>query len=340
MARDILVLVEHAEGKIESMTFQLLAIGRQLAAETKVELLAAAIGHRMENVVVALQGNGIDKILVVDDPALTLTGGEVQSHVFAEIARQIDPRLVLIGYSLVGMELTPAVASKLGMNALTNCVNIELCDGAVTVTRPLFDGTMHAQIALEEHATAVVALQKGSALVTAPSAKQAVVQSITIEVNSLPSRSRVLEITEEPKSDVDLGKAEIVVAVGRGIGDKEKIHFTAELAEALGGILACSRPVVDVGWLPRERQVGASGKSVAPKVYVACGISGAIQHLTGMRDSKRIIAINKDPNAPIFQVAHIGVVGDLFEIVPALTRAAQEAKLAEKHPSGADLNTE
>ena len=340
MARDILVLVEHAEGKIESMTLQLLAIGRQLAVEMKVELLAAAIGHRMENVVAALQGNGIDKILVVDDPALTLTGGEVQSHVFAEIARQIDPRLVLIGYSLVGMELTPAVASKLGMNALTNCVNIEICDGAVTVTRPLFDGRMHAQIALEENATAVVALQKGSATATAPSAKKAVVQSITIDVNSLPSRSRVLQITEEPKSDVDLGKAEIIVAVGRGIGDKEKIHFTAELAEALGGTLACSRPVVDVGWLPRERQVGASGKSVAPKVYVACGISGAIQHLTGMRDSKRIIAINKDPNAPIFQVAHIGVVGDLFEIVPALTRAAQEAKLAEKHPSGTDLNTE
>jgi electron transfer flavoprotein alpha subunit len=340
MARDILVLVEHAEGKIESMTFQLLAIGRQLAVEMKVELLAAAIGHRIENVVAALQGNGIDKILVVDDPALTLTGGEVQSHVFAEIARQIEPRLVLIGYSLVGMELTPAVASKLGMNALTNCVNVELCDGEVTVTRPLFDGTMHAQIALEEHATAVVALQKGSAPATTPSAKQAVVQSITIDLNSIPSRSRVMEITEELKSDVDLGKAEIIVAVGRGIGDKEKIHFTAELAEALGGTLACSRPVVDVGWLPRERQVGASGKNVAPKVYVACGISGAIQHLTGMRDSKRIIAINKDPNAPIFQVAHIGVVGDLFEIVPALTRAAQEAKLAEKHPSSADLNTE
>ena len=233
---------------------------------------------------------------------------------------------MLIGYSLVGMELTPAIASKLGMNALTNCVNIEICDGVVTVTRPLFDGTMHAHIAMEENATAVVALQKGSAPATAPSAKQAVVQSITIDVNSIPSRSRVLEITEEPKGDVDLGKAEIIVAVGRGIGDKEKIHFTAELAEALGGTLACSRPVVDVGWLPRERQVGASGKSVAPKVYVACGISGAIQHLTGMRDSKRIIAINKDPNAPIFQVAHIGVVGDLFEIVPALTRAAQEAQ--------------
>ncbi len=326
MARDVLVLVEHSEGKVESLTSQLLAIGSRLAKEMKVELVAAAIGHRMENVVEALQGKGIDRILVVDDPGLALAGGEVQAHVFAEIAKQVEPRLVLVGYSLVGMELAPAVANKLGMNALTNCVNIELRDGVVTVTRPLFDGTIHAQIALEENATAVVALQKGPATLAAPSAKKAVVQSITIEVNSIPSRSRVLEITEEPKGDVDLGKAEIIVAVGRGIGDQEKIHFTAELAEALGGTLACSRPVVDVGWLPRERQVGASGKSVAPKVYVACGISGAIQHLTGMRDSKRIIAINKDPNAPIFQVAHIGVVGDLFEIVPALTKAAQEAQ--------------
>jgi electron transfer flavoprotein alpha subunit len=326
MARDVLVLVEHSDGKVESLTSQLLAIGSRLAKEMKVELVAAAIGRRMENVVEALQGKGIDRILVVDDPGLALAGGEVQAHVFAEIGKQVEPRLVLVGYSLVGMELTPAIASKLRMNALTNCVNIELRDGAVTVTRPLFDGTIHAQIALEENATAVVALQKGPATLTAPSAKKAVVQSITIDVNSIPSRSRVLEITEEPKGDVDLGKAEIIVAVGRGIGDQEKIHFTAELAEALGGTLACSRPVVDVGWLPRERQVGASGKSVAPKVYVACGISGAIQHLTGMRDSKRIIAINKDPNAPIFQVAHIGVVGDLFEIVPALTKAAQEAQ--------------
>jgi electron transfer flavoprotein alpha subunit len=326
MPRDVLVLVEHSEGKVESLTSQLLAIGSRLAKEMKVELVAAAIGHRMENVVEALQGKGIDRILVVDDLGLALAGGEVQAHVFAEIAKQVEPRLVLVGYSLVGMELTPAIASKLRINALTNCVNIELRDGAVTVTRPLFDGTMHAQIALEENATAVVALQKGSATLTAPLAKQAVVQSITIDVNRIPSRSRVLEITEEPKGDVDLAKAEIIVAVGRGIGDKEKIHFTAELAEALGGTLACSRPVVDVGWLPRERQVGASGKTVAPKVYVACGISGAIQHLTGMRDSKRIIAINKDPNAPIFQVAHIGVVGDLFEIVPALTKAAKVAR--------------
>lgn len=326
MPGDILVLVEHSAGKIDSLSFQLLAIGQRLAAEMKVDLLAAAIGHRMENVVDALQGHGTDKIFGVDDPALPLASAEVQAHVFAQVARKIAPRLVLIGYSLVGMELTPAIANNLGMNALTNCVNIELRNGVVTVTRPLFDGTMQAHIALDETATAVIALQQGTVPAIVPSAKQAVVHWITIDVNSVPSRSRVLEITEEPKGDVDLGKAEIIVAVGRGIGDQEKIHFTAELAEALGGTLACSRPVVDVGWLPRERQVGASGKSVAPKVYIACGISGAIQHLTGMRESKRIIAINKDANAPIFQVAHIGVVGDLFEIVPALTKAAQKAQ--------------
>ena len=164
MPRDILVLVEHSAGKIDSLASQLLAIGQRLGAEMKVELVAAAIGHRMDNVVEALQGHGIDKILVVDDPALALAAGEVQAHVFAEVARQIEPRLVLVGYSLIGMELTPVIASKLGINALTNCVNVELYDGAVTVTRPLFDGTMHAHIAMEENVTAVVALQDGVSL--------------------------------------------------------------------------------------------------------------------------------------------------------------------------------
>ena len=326
MAQDILVLIEHSDGRLDSISAQLLAIGFRLSAEMKVKLAAAAIGHNMENVLKELQRHETDTIFIVDDPALAFAGAEVQAHVFAEIVQQVEPRLVLIGYSLAGMELAPAVACKLGVNALTNCVNVEIRDGAVTVTRPLFDGTTHAEIVLEENCTAVVALQQGPAIAETPSTKQAVVQSLSIDVKSIPSRSRVLEIIEAPRGDVDLDKAELIVAVGRGIGDRDKIRCTAELAEALGGVLACSRPVVDVGWMPRERQVGASGKSVAPKVYVACGISGAIQHLAGMRESKRIIAINKDPNAPIFQVAHIGVVADLFEIVPALTNAALAAR--------------
>jgi electron transfer flavoprotein alpha subunit len=330
MARDILVLVEHAEGKVDSITFQLLAIGYRLAAQMQVKLIAAAIGHQLESVALGLQGKGADKIVLVDDPALASAAGEVQAQIVAQLARQIEPRLVLIGYSLVGMELTPAVATQLEMNALTNCVGIEIRDGVVTVTRPMFDSTLHAEIQLEENQPAVIALQKGSFPPPEPSSKQATIESVPVDAESLRSGSRVLTITQEPKGDVDLAKAEIIVSVGRGIGNQEKIAFIGELAEALGGVLACSRPVVDVGWLPRERQVGASGKTVTPKVYIACGISGAIQHLTGMRDSRRIIAINKDPNAPIFQVAHFGVVGDLFEIVPALTKVAREAKARNK----------
>jgi electron transfer flavoprotein alpha subunit len=326
MARAILVLVEHAEGKIASITSELLGVGHRLAEQIKVDLVAAVIGYHLQGIVAALQGKGIDKIVVVDDPALNLVSAEVQAHVISEIARYVEPRLLLIGYSLVGMELAPAIASKLGMTALTNCVNLEVRDGVVTVTRPLFDNTIHAEIALGEDETAVIALQKGAVAPLEPAPKEAAIEPLSLNIEGLTARSRVLGIIEEPGGDVDLTKAQIIVAVGRGIGHQERLHFTEELAEALGGVLACSRPVVDVGWLPRERQVGASGKTVTPKVYVACGISGAIQHLTGMREAKCIIAINKDPNAPIFQVAHIGVVGDLFEIVPALTKAAKETK--------------
>ena len=326
MARGILVLVEHAGGKVDSVTLQLLAAGRSLATQLNAQLIALAVGHRLESISAAIQGHGMDRIVIVDHPALALATGEVQAHAIAQVARQIDPRFLLIGYSLVGMELTPAVATQLGMNALTNCVNVEIRDGAVTVTRPVFDSTQHTHVALDENARAVIALQKGSFAPIEPTSTQAAVDSVSLDVAGIPARSKVLAIVEAPSGDVDITKAEIVVSVGRGIGTAEKIPVIAELAEALGGVLACSRPVVDVGWLPRERQVGASGRTVTPKVYVACGISGAIQHLTGMRDSHRIIAINKDPDAPIFGVAHVGVVGDLFEIVPALTKAAKEAK--------------
>jgi electron transfer flavoprotein alpha subunit len=326
MARDILVLVEHADGKVDSVTLQLLTVGRSLATALKTQLIALAVGHRLESVSAAIQGHGMDRIVIVDHPALALAAGEVQAQVIAEAAGQIDPRFLLIGYSLVGMELTPAVATKLGVNALTNCVNLEIRDGAVTVTRPVFDSTLHAHVALDENDRAVIALQKGSFAPIESTSTQAPVESITIDVASIPARSKVLAIAEAPAGDVDITKANIVVSVGRGIGTAEKIPLIAELAEALGGVLACSRPVVDVGWLPRERQVGASGRTVTPKIYIACGISGAIQHLTGMRDSNRIIAINKDADAPIFGVAHLGVIGDLFEIVPALTKAAKDAK--------------
>jgi electron transfer flavoprotein alpha subunit len=326
MAGDILVLVEHGDDKIDSVTFQLLAAGRKLADQLNVKLIALAVGHPLDNVITALQGRGMDKIVVADSAALTQAAGEVQALAIAQIVRQLEARIVLLGYSLVGMELAPAIAVHLSVNALTNCVDLKLDGGAIVVTKPVFDSTLHVEIALDEGESAVIGLQKGSFAPIEASSAQTPVEIASVDVAALPSRSKVLRIVEEPAGDVDITKAEIVVSVGRGIGTAEKIPLIAELADALGGVLACSRPVVDVGWLPRERQVGASGRTVTPKIYIACGISGAIQHLIGMRDANRIIAINKDGDAPIFGVAHIGVVGDLFEIVPALTKAAKEAK--------------
>jgi electron transfer flavoprotein alpha subunit len=326
MPGNIVVLVEHFDGKVDSLTFQLLTAGRRLADGLKTSLTALTIGHPLDGVAAALQGHGMDKIVLVENPALGSAAGETQARVIAQAARSINTRCLLVGYSLIGMELTPAVATLLEMNAFTNCVNLEMRDGAVVVTRPVFDSTQHAHVALGENENAVIALQKGSFAPIEPSDRQAVVEQLSIDINAIPARSKTLAISDEPIGDVDITKAEIVVSVGRGIGTEEKIPLIAELADALGGVLACSRPIVDVGWLPRERQVGASGRTVTPKVYIACGISGAIQHLTGMRDAHRIIAINKDANAPIFGVAHIGVVGDLFEIVPALIKAAKEAR--------------
>jgi electron transfer flavoprotein alpha subunit len=326
MAGEIVVVVEHFDGKVDSITYQLLAAGRMLADGFGVPLAALACGADLADVAAVLQGRGMDRIVLAENSALSMAAGEAQARVIAQAAAPLQPRFILVGYTLVGMELTPAIAVHLGMNALTNCVSLKRENGTLIVARPVFDSTQHAHVALAENEGAVIALQKGSFPPIEPSSHAAALERVAVDVTAIPARSKVLAITDEPAGDIDITKAEIVVSVGRGIGTQEKIPLIAELADALGGVLACSRPVVDVGWLPRERQVGASGRTVTPKVYIACGISGAIQHLTGMRDARRIIAINKDADAPIFGVAHIGVVGDLFEIVPALTKAAREAK--------------
>jgi electron transfer flavoprotein alpha subunit len=324
MQRDVIVLVEHRSNEVESITYQMLGAGRKLAHGLGGQLLALVIGHEPGRITESLRDKGMDKILIVDEPALSQAGPEAQAHVIAEVARQTAPRLLLVGYSLVGMELAPAIAAKLGAPAMTNCIDVELREESLLVTRPLFDGTRHAQILLDKTVPAVVALQKGMTPPLQLAVKTAPVERFQVDLSNISFRSRLLEVIEEPPSAIDISKAELVVSVGRGIGEKEKIPMIQALADALGGVMGCSRPIVDVGWLPRDRQVGSSGKNVAPKVYIACGISGASQHLSGMSESRRIIAINKDANAPIFQVAHYGVVGDLLNVVPALTEAAKK----------------
>jgi electron transfer flavoprotein alpha subunit len=325
MSRDILVIVEHWKGQIDGITYQMLTKAAELAGSLAVGLSALVVGHALEEAIDTLKDKGMDRLLVIRSPELEKAGADVYAGLIAHAARAIEPQLVLIGYSLAGMELAPALARRLGAPLMPNCVNVEVTNGEFIVTRPLFDGTFHAKFGLEGKGPAVIALQRGSTPTLPPPAKEASVQFIAADMQSIVARSEVLALIDAPATEVDITKADILVSIGRGIGDKEKIAIAEELAKALNGVLACSRPLVDLGFLGSERQVGASGKIVAPKVYIACGISGASQHLTGMSDSKMIIAINKDPNAPIYQVAHYGVVGDLFKIVPALTEAAKKA---------------
>ena len=324
MPGNILVIAEHWKGQVDGITFQMLTKARQLADAAGAALDVLLLGHQLDGIVAALRHKGMDGLWVLDHQALAQAGAEMQAHAASEAIRRIAPDIVLIGYTLVGMELAPAVAARLGVSAMTNCVNVELSEGALLVTRPVFDGTLHAKIVVAGAKPAVIAVQKGATAAVPLPPKSAAVQPVDIDLAQIPVRSQVLQVIEEPASDVDLTKAEIIVSVGRGIGDKEKIALIEDLARALGGLMGCSRPLVDQGWLPRERQVGASGKTVAPKVYVACGISGASQHLAGMAESKMIVALNKDPNAPIFQVAHYGVVANLFDIVPALIAEARK----------------
>jgi electron transfer flavoprotein alpha subunit len=206
---------------------------------------------------------------------------------------------------------------------VSNCSDLQLVDGEVRVIRPMFGGTYETRVEVCGHPPYVISFQKGVLPSREQSSKSASVVPVPVEIDMAVLRSKILGVVEAAPGEVDITKAGILVSIGRGIGDRSKIPMAKDLAEALGGALSCSRPVADMGWLPFEYQVGISAKTVAPKVYIACGISGASQHVAAMRDSGLIIAINKDPNAPIFGVAHYGVIGNLFDIVPAFIEAAQ-----------------
>lgn len=323
MVGPILAVAEHNNGEVDSVTHQVIVMGRKLADALGTKLAVAVFGAGADAAAAALADKGADAVYVLDHAQLAKCGAELRAQAVAVAARKLSARMVLIGFSLVGMELAPGVAARLGIAPHTNCVNVEVKDGAIAVTRPVFDGMMHARLILEGDGPALIALQKGATPSKPISGPAAAVEKLALDLQVPANASELLEIVADPVGAFDITKSDILVSAGRGIGNPDKLPMIEELAGALGGLMSCSRPIVDMGWLPKERQVGASGKTVTPKVYIACGISGASQHLAGMSEALLIIAINKDQNAPIYQVAHIGVVGDLFEIVPALTKAAK-----------------
>ncbi len=308
----ILAVAEHRDGVLRESTLEALGAGLGLDRETTLVLLDSgpALAEELKGRVPALD--------LVLSPDLAEYNPELYLPLLEKLIRERAPRLVLMGHTSQGMDLAPALAGRLGLPLATGCIGIE--DGErLSVARPVYGGKVLERLTLKDAPTTVLTLQGGAFGPPAEGAYETQVREVRPE-GLQPLQGRVfLERFKAAVEDVDITAADILVSVGRGIGSPENIPLARELADRLGATLSCSRPVADAGWLPKSRQVGTSGQTVRPRIYLALGISGAFQHVAGMSGAETIIAVNKDPRAPIFQAADFGLAEDLFQVLPKLT---------------------
>jgi electron transfer flavoprotein alpha subunit len=321
---NVLILAEYAGKEIDSITAQLIVKGRELREEMGVAVDALLLGNGLKQQAQKLCKMGVDRVLLIDHVKLQLYNPQLYSRVITGLIKDLMPSVFLLGYTYWGMVLGPAVATRLGATLFTNCLDIELKEDMVRVIRPMFGGSIYTKVEGKKSIPVVVSLQKGSVSVkTAPEGDGEVVL-LPLEISESSLQVKALNILTGVEGADYLEKAEVIVAAGRGIKEKANLKLIEEFADALGGMVGCSRPAVDLGWLPLRYQVGISGKTVRPKIYIACGISGAMQHVSAITDSQMIIAINSDPKAPIFRVAKYGIVGNLFEVIPRIIKKAKE----------------
>jgi electron transfer flavoprotein alpha subunit len=323
---EILVVTEHRNQELADVSREMLSKGRQLANQWSNKLLAVIIGNDIDKQAAEI-AKWADKTLTVKNAKLL--GGslaEPYQKILSPIIKERKPKLVLIAHSSFGMDLAPALAVELGVPIATDCTDISMENGNIVVKRSIYNGKVDALYSFAPCETTMVTGRVGQFPIEEAQGKGEI-EEIDSPLKEEIDYKRFEEYIEpEETGEVDITKSDILVSVGRGIKDKENIAIAEELAKVLGGDLACSRPISDNKWLSEAHHVGLSGKTVKPKVYLALGISGAFQHLVGMSKSDTIIAINKDPKAPIFNVAHYGIVDDLFKVVPTLTKRISELK--------------
>lgn len=319
---DILVLAEVQRGKLADVTFELLSAARGLAAASGGEVVASVLSENGSAFVPAL--NAADRIVLVDHPVLANYAPEPFLTALAEIVTARSPRAVLIGATSIGWDVAPLLAARLDAPLALGCKGIAAEDSALKVTASFCGGKMLAELRIDR-APAVLTVLPG-AFRAAETAGKAEVELWKLSAGVEPAAIRFEEFLLPEAGDVDITQQDILVAVGRGIQQKENVELAEQLAQALGGAVCASRPVVDQGWLPATRQVGKSGMTVKPKLYLALGISGAPEHQEGMKNSGLIVAINTDPRAPIFEIAHYGAQVDALELLPALVEAVAARK--------------
>ncbi len=316
----IFVLVEHRQGEIRDITFEMLSKCKEISKTT-----AVLLGNDVEQFVDPLKGYA-DTIMVVKDEKLEYFNSRTYQMVLSHLINENKPLLTLIGHTSYGIDLAPGLAIKLQIPLATDCADFFLEDGQVRIVRQMYGGKVDAKATLKKSDSYLITIRPASFESTEPESKDSEVINIESPLKEELIGKRFIKYVEPEISDVDITASDILVSIGRGIKEDKNIPVIEELATVLGATISCSRPIVDKGWLDKGRQVGTSGKTVKPKLYLALGISGAFQHAAGMKDSELVIAINKDANAPIFNVSDFGIVDDLFKVVPELTQKINEMK--------------
>ena len=332
MNKDIYVVVEQVDGVVQKVGIELIGIASKLAADLGQEVVAVLLGKEVKGLAENLIHHGANKVICVEDQILEHYATETYTKALNAIVEAKKPEIVLYGATSIGRDLAPRVSARVHTGLTADCTKLEIDPETklLLMTRPAFGGNIMATIVCKEFRPQMATVRPGvmQALPTDTS-RTGEVELFKVEFTDADMNIKIREVIKEKHAKVDITEAKVLVSGGRGIGNAEYFDVLKELADELGGLVTSSRANVDAGWIGRERQVGQTGKTVRPDLYMACGISGAIQHLAGMEDSEFIVAINKDAQAPIFDVADLGVVGDLHKIMPILIDKVRALK-AEK----------
>ena len=325
MSNGILVFIEHKAGALNKTSLEAIAAGQKLGGEIGQSITAVVLGSGVQALAQDIATYDVAKVINVDHEKLADYTPDAYASAMEQVVRAADPQYVLMSHTYLVRDFAPKVAARFGKGLIGDCIRMNVEAGQVTFTRRIFLGKLDADVVSDGQAPLFATFQSGAFRPDqARKGSAAPIEEMPVDVGEV--RMKPEAPFQEVKQAVDLSKADIIVAVGRGIKNKDNIALAEKLAEVLGGDLAASRPICDAEWLPIDRQIGSSGQTVAPKLYIALGISGAIQHLVGMKNSQTIVAINKDPEAPIFDIADYGIVGDLFEALPVLTEEIKKLK--------------
>ena len=321
------VFAEQRNGELQKVSLEILGEGRRLADELGVNLTAVLLGNNVACLADILGEHGADEVLVAEHEELENYTTDGYTKVICDLANERKPGILFIGATFIGRDLGPRVAARLltGLTADCTSLEVDVTNGDLLATRPAFGGNLMATIACPNHRPQMATVRPGVFSKLTEKKENFNIENVTVNLEASDIRTTVLEVVKANKDIVDIGEAKVIVAGGRGVGSKENFAMLQELATTLGGVVGASRGAVDKGWIERDYQVGQTGKTVRPTIYVACGISGAIQHVAGMQESDMIIAINKDEAAPIMKVADYAIVGDINKVIPEMISKLKES---------------